>query len=148
MPRSLTFDFEEELVETKELVEAKEAGVNTEEEIEGATFPVDSLKLWEDDTNGLWFLVKWLRSKEMTLQYRGNFPQTKAWTLLLDRVHEKGGRARMTRVAGRGMSSRSQLRQCAERLSVASVGKRSCHEIAHLSVPFHATKAYIYTLIL
>ena len=123
MPRSLTFDFEEALVEAKE---AKEAGVNTEEEIEGATFPVDSLKLWEDDTNGLWFLVKWLRSKEMTLQYRGNFPQTKAWTLLLDRVHEKGSRARMTRVAGRGMSSRSQL--------------RSCHEIAHLSVPFQATK--------
>ena len=46
----------------------------------------------------------------------------------------------MTRVAGRGMSSRSQLRQCAERLSVPSVGKRSCHEIAHLSVPFQATK--------
>ena len=58
------------------------------------TFPVESLKLWEDDTNGVWFLVKWLKSKEMTLQHRDNFPQTKAWKQLLSRVHEKRGRAR------------------------------------------------------
>ena len=46
----------------------------------------------------------------------------------------------MTRAAGRGMSSRSQLRRCAEKLSAPSVGKQSCHEIVHLSVPFQATK--------
>jgi len=138
-PRSLAFDFEQELVE------AKEGGVNTEAELEEekdeATFPVESLKLWEDDTNGVWFLVKWLRSKEMTLQYRDNFPQTKAWEELLGRVHEKGGRARMTKAAGRmNMRSRSRLRRCAEKLPAPSVGKQSCHEIVHLPVPFQATK--------
>ena len=122
-PRSLAFDFEQEAEE-----EAEE------------TFPVESLKLWEEGTDGVWFLIKWVLCKEMTLQHRDNFPQTKAWTLLLDRVHEKGGRARMTRAAGRGMSSRSQSRRCAEKLSVPSVGKQSCNEIAHLLVPYQATK--------
>ena len=63
-PRSLAFDFEQEAEE-----EAEE------------TFPVESLKLWEDGTDGVWFLIKWVLCKEMTLQHRDNFPRTKACCL-------------------------------------------------------------------
>jgi hypothetical protein len=77
----------------------------------------------------------------MTLQHRDNFPQTKAWKQLLSRVHEKRGRARMTKAAGRvSTRGRSRLGQCAEKLSVPSAVKQSCYEIAHLSLPFQATK--------
>ena len=127
------------------MLEAKEEcidfGGKAEAELGGDEFPVESLKFWEDDINGVWFLVKWVGSKEMTLQHRDNFPQSKAWQQLLDRVHEKGFQARMTKAAGRvGMRSRSRLGRCAEKLAVPSVGKQSCDEIAHLPVPFQAAK--------
>jgi hypothetical protein len=105
------------------------------------TFPVEALRLWEDDTNGVWFLVKWLGSKELSVQWRGNFPNSKAWCGLLGHVYEKGLGAQMTNAAGRANTrGRSQLGCCAEKQYTPSAGKESCYEISHLDVRFGATE--------
>ena len=62
------------------------------------TFPAEALSLWEDDVNGAWFLTKRLGSKEKTVQFRENSPETKAWRRLLDRVFEKVIGARKTKL--------------------------------------------------
>jgi hypothetical protein len=64
----------------------------------------EAIGLYEKDEgtgNGDWYWVKWLGFKNRTKQHRDNFPQTTAWSKLLQLVYNKGVKAQMTPAGGR-----------------------------------------------